>query len=64
MISKMANLSFCAEVRSMEAAAQCLAADRGTDAGARLREDTEGAHHVMRYDDTRILSKPFLMQVF
>ena len=60
----MANLSFCAEVRSMWAAAQCLAADKGTGAGARLREDTGGAHHVMRYDDTRILSKPFLIQVF
>ena len=41
MISKMANLSFCAEVRNTWAAAQCLAADKGTDAGARLREDLE-----------------------
>ena len=64
MISKVANLTFCAEVRSTWAAAQCLTADKGTAAGARLREDTGGAHHVMRYDDTRILSKPFLIQVF
>ena len=64
IISKMANLSFCAEVRSTWAAAQCLAADKGTDAGARPREDTGGAPHVMRYDDTRILPKPFLIQVF
>ena len=47
----------------MWAAAQSLAADKGTDAGARLREDSASAHHVMRYDDTRILSKSFLIQV-
>ena len=51
LTTKIVNLSFCSEVRSMWAAVRHPAADQGAEAGTGPSVDAGGAHQEMRRDD-------------